>query len=90
VSRRIPPKYIRLLGPGDKPPAAPPTPAVEPFEVRVRRAMGGCYSLIGHDGLAEPIIEVRVQRKHMTHGLVNGLRRWCRDHDAKPDLGLVP
>jgi hypothetical protein len=68
--------------------AAPAPTPIEPYEVRLRAGMGGTMFVVGHDRRGEPMVELRVRRKHLSPSMVRRMERWCRDHD-EPELHLL-
>lgn len=67
------------------PPAIPP----QPYEVRLREAMGNSVMLIGYDGRCEIFSEWRVPRKKVTARMVERFRNWCRENDEGPELHVM-
>ncbi len=57
------------------------------YEVRVRRCIG-CVSLVGHDGRGEPMLEVRIARRHISPSMIKNIEQWCRDNDTAPAVAL--
>lgn len=70
---------------------APPPPATEPapYEVRVRRSVGGTVTLVGHNGRGEPMSEWRMPREKLSARIVERFGRWCRDNDDGPSVHIV-
>jgi hypothetical protein len=69
--------------------AAPSAKPIAPYEVRIRRSLGGTLFVVGHDRHGEPMVEVRVRQKHVSPSMVQRMERWCRDHDKESSLALV-
>lgn len=66
-----------------------PRRPVSSYEVRLRPGVGDTIFLVGHDRKGEPMIETRLQRRHLTRAMVRRMQRWCREHDDPADLKLL-
>ena len=82
------PGLVRLLGASQ---ASVPAPAIAPrsYEVRIRKTVGDAIYLVGHDRNGEPMMEMKIKRKHLTPSMVRGLEHWCRTHDEPVDLKAI-
>jgi hypothetical protein len=69
----------------------PPLPVADPqpYEVRVRRSLGGSITVIGHDSHGEPIAEFRIPEEHMCERVVRHMEKWCRWVDGSGPLHVV-
>lgn len=61
--------------------SAPPATPIKPYEVRIREGVGGTVFVVGHDRSGSPMVELRVQRRHLAPSMIRRMERWCRDHD---------
>lgn len=71
-------------GPSEEDGAIPPPNPAGPYEVRIRRGVGGAAFLVGHDRQGDPMVELRVHCRHITPSMVKNMAQWCRDHDDNP------
>lgn len=67
------------------PPAEPP----RSYEVRIRYSVGGTVSVVGHDGKGEPMMELRLAKRHLRPAMLKRMESWCRAHDDDPNLQIV-
>ncbi len=69
-----------------------PAPSREPssYEVRLRGGVGDTVFVVGHDRNGEPMIELRVKRRHLSAKVVDRMGRWCRENDDEPDIRILP
>jgi hypothetical protein len=71
-------------------PAPPPhLPPPAPFEVRLRRGVGGTMIVVGHDRSGAPLAELRLPDRLATPELVRFVQELCRREGGPPIEGIV-